>query len=821
MLRVAQDDWRIEVCRDLDAVVNAWTASSDGLTTGVLHLGFDRPAASAFEAVASLLPGRMLFTAAAKYGVPGQFTTSQHAVGYVSKLPVYMALRGWGYTLEDDEVDIEPIPQQPDVSNYFSDWVLQFTEVCPEFASELRSANIKDEAAYLINEDQLSWKARYRSGLFRYARMIAGEEQDPCAIVRAAPPWIQSLALEHVDLTVRLANVFQRAGFSRVGDIARVTLDDLFAMQNFGRKCVADLNSVLLDALDKGPKNNGEQSVVLHDVDTGRTGSASLLSEIHRTLALCDSRQRDILERRMGFGRPSETLQALGEDYAITRERIRQIEAKAIKRIIRQENWDDLLTAKMERLLSDRQYPLPVLGLEAVDAWFAGISAEMEVLRYTLSNFCGNRVSIVNIGGVDYIGFLDQDGWIKAVSEADRILQYASGKGWEEQRITELLNPVLPEKAKEFRSLLWDEMSRKCHFSSDSDSIRTLVSYGRSVERAVEAVLFDADTPLHYHEIFLRLQQKTPETIDIRRVHSAAAGVGILLGRGVFGLEKHLNISSDDLMKISDEASSVILAASDTRQWHAAELLGDLIERGFSGSFDKYVVDYALKKASGLKRLGRMAWVRASATTSAAERLEVREAVLSLVVDAGRPLSTSEIRQRLVAMRGVNDVFQFSFSDPLIRLGVGVWGLNDRDVPIARADQPDLINHLISCLEQKGSGIHASEVGSYLLPVWKDVPQQIVFSLGVTDPKLRVSVGQFLYLAEWGGPRRETVFQIVQRLVDNTTGKFASEDIIRSLKAECTLAFDSSQVSACINSAGAVYDTTARLWCVDRSGSDI
>jgi hypothetical protein len=421
---------------------------------------------------------------------------------------------------------------------------------------------------------------------------------------------------------------------------------------------------------------------------------------------------------------------------------------------------------------------------------------------------------------VDYIGFLDQETWLKALSEAEKILQYASDKGWDEDRIIALLNPVLPEKAQEFRSFLWDKMCRKCHFSSDGTGIRTLVSYGRGVEHAVEAILFDAETPLHYTDIFQRIQQKIPEAVDIRRVHAAAAAVGILRGRGIYCLEKHLNITSDDLIKISDEASSVILAGPDTRQWHTAELLGDLIERGFSGDFDKYIVDYALKRASGLKRLGQMLWARADATSTAAERLAIGEAVLSLVMDAGHPLSNTQIRQRLVAQRGVSDVFQFSFADPLIRIAAGVWGINDRDVPIARDEQPDLIDLLISRLHEKGTGIHASEVASYLLTVWRDIPPQIVFSLCVTNPKLRVSVGQFLYLAEWGGPRRETVFQIVQRLIDNTTGSFASEDIIRKLKEECTLTFDSSQVSACINSAGAIYDPADRLWRVDTSSNE-
>lgn len=821
MLRHAPDDWDVKVCRDWEAVIEAWNSRAQGSTSAVLHIGFDRPPSSAFETVASAFPGRMLFTITAKYGVPIQFEASRSPVGHVDGLPIYLALRGWGYVAEDVEPVVLPKQNQSTVADEFSDWVLPFAGACPEFADDLRAADIADEATYQLNEASLPWEARYRSGLYRYAQMILGEEDDPCAIVRAGPPWLRSMELESMSLTVRLENIFSRAKFLKVGDIGQVRLDDLFAMANFGRKSASDLKIILLRALDQGPKTDEHFVSLVSAREVASQGQSTLISEIHRTLALCESRERDILIRRMGLGRPSETLQAVADDYDITRERIRQIEAKAIKRIIRQENWDDVLTAKMERLLTDRQYPLPVLGLEAVDQWFAGISSETTAFRYTLANFCGNRVSITQIGGIDYIGFLDQDAWQAALSEANKILKYASDKGWNEEHIVALLDPALPQKAKEFRSLLWDDVSRQCHFSVNRYDTRILVSYGRSMENAVEAILFDADEPLHYSDISQRLEQHLSKSVDIRRVHNAAASVGILLGRGVFGLEKHLNLPSDLLAKISDEASSVILAGPPGRQWHSAELLGDLIERGLTEELDKYVVDYALRKASGLQRLGRMAWAPADATATAAERIEIREAIQSIIFEAGRPLSTAEIRQRLVALRGVNDTFQFSFADPLIRVGAGLWGLNDRDVPIARADQPALIEDLINHLNAKGIGIHISEVPTDLAAPWKDIAPQVVFSLGTISPELKVSVGQFLYLAEWGKPRRETVFQIVQRLVEAAVGEFVSDDIIRGLEAESTLPIDTSQVAACIKSAGATYDNVARRWFVDRSNDDL
>ena len=67
-----------------------------------------------------------------------------------------------------------------------------------------------------------------------------------------------------------------------------------------------------------------------------------------------------------------------------------------------------------------------------------------------------------------------------------------------------------------------------------------------------------------------------------------------------------------------------------------------------------------------------------SEEATSADRINIHQAIISLVDEAGRPLSTSEIRHRLIALRGVNEGFRIAAVDPLIRLGTAEWGLNDR-----------------------------------------------------------------------------------------------------------------------------------------------
>ncbi|MFI5164411.1 MAG: RNA polymerase sigma factor RpoD/SigA [Bacteroidia bacterium] len=62
--------------------------------------------------------------------------------------------------------------------------------------------------------------------------------------------------------------------------------------------------------------------------------SESLRKEIERALGTLSSREADVLRLYFGLhGGPSQTLEEIGEKFALTRERVRQIKEKAIRRL--------------------------------------------------------------------------------------------------------------------------------------------------------------------------------------------------------------------------------------------------------------------------------------------------------------------------------------------------------------------------------------------------------------------------------------------------------------------------------------------------------
>ncbi len=84
----------------------------------------------------------------------------------------------------------------------------------------------------------------------------------------------------------------------------------------------SDENS-LLDVLPNGDTPMADKELVME----------SLREEIGRALQTLNERERKVIESFFGIGQQEMTLEEIGEKYGLTRERVRQIKEKAIRRL--------------------------------------------------------------------------------------------------------------------------------------------------------------------------------------------------------------------------------------------------------------------------------------------------------------------------------------------------------------------------------------------------------------------------------------------------------------------------------------------------------
>ncbi len=79
----------------------------------------------------------------------------------------------------------------------------------------------------------------------------------------------------------------------------------------------------LLDVLPNNDSPNADRTLL----------NESLTREIERSLATLTERERDIIKLFFGIGVQEMTLEEIGEQFGLTRERVRQIKEKAIRRL--------------------------------------------------------------------------------------------------------------------------------------------------------------------------------------------------------------------------------------------------------------------------------------------------------------------------------------------------------------------------------------------------------------------------------------------------------------------------------------------------------
>ena len=160
-----------------------------------------------------------------------------------------------------------------------------------------------------------------------------------------------------------LLRAFEKAGFKTVNAFCRANnfcastvgqLVNLKAAPTQGRHlAIAERISVALDTplfelfsddqLTPLRTNTGQIEVSLEDVlplieGTGSDPLQKLIEEdnrvaIHKALELLTQREAEVIERRWGIYGETETYDAIAKGFGVTRERVRQIEQKAFRKL--------------------------------------------------------------------------------------------------------------------------------------------------------------------------------------------------------------------------------------------------------------------------------------------------------------------------------------------------------------------------------------------------------------------------------------------------------------------------------------------------------
>lgn len=217
------------------------------------------------------------------------------------------------------------------------------------------------------------------------------------------PPYRDEMldaSVDLLDLSVRPTNVLNHLGISTVRQLLNYSRDEFYRTENIGRKSIAEIEAKLLTYLAGTSSTNPEEAGATDH--TGMPSDAANLREfVNQMLAFLPDRQRNVQEDRYGlWDGIAETLQDVGDKLGLTRERIRQIEAKGWKRIHRRYSYGAVkryICSKICLELETKSESWGVIGEdEAIAALGAGCTVgEVELAIDFLQDIVCPRTSLL------------------------------------------------------------------------------------------------------------------------------------------------------------------------------------------------------------------------------------------------------------------------------------------------------------------------------------------------------------------------------------------------------------------------------------------
>lgn len=834
-------EWINSTHREFDEAVAAVALARTG-NDGVcfVHVGISRPPNQDFEPVVAKISNCVLLTASARWAFDGTGDYS-HSVASVGKLRLHVALDGWGVVSEEARaLKIDA------VVGLTSPWLEHLAKIDSALSAQVHARGVVDDTSYFEQEKNFSWRMKQRVGIERMQFLMSGaDHQDPSQVVKACPAWLLATSLSNVNLTVRCANALRAQSFDRVSDLVGVTPNDYMCFPNMGKKTVADLAEALWKEAKKGPNISSERDEFIEAISHSAEESSqehspeshsadmpahhrSFRAAFAASLADLPDNQRSIIYKRVGIDCERLTLQDVAEEINLTRERVRQIESKAVQLFKEDSVWESQFLPRIAKIIDDRDDPMPVASIGVFDAWFEGVVDLLPQFNFILARVFDDRYCVLRINGCDFVTKLSQSDWNQVLRVATNTLERAVGNNLSKNELRVLIQDLLVTDGRELASELWSTVQSLALFAPDQNGVQRLVAMGMSAESLVAATLAGSDRPLHFTEIPARVEVMFGRKIELRRAHSAAANQGLLLGRGTFGVARHYPLSTVEKEMLNAETSEIILSGPIDRQWSCFELVKALASRElpFSERIDQYVLNIALQDEPSVSNLGRLVWTRSGTRPSTtADRIDVMQAVMTVLANYGAPMTRNEIRRALLDERGLSGYFQLNSRGSLVRVSSDKWGILERDIDLTHEERKTLRDHAENLMEQSQAGFHSDEIMDVLLPrmpaIAKVSNSHALVSILLIDERFRTSMSGYVYLKSWEGPRRMSHSDAIIEVLRQAKGHgMPGPEIARRATMLLGREIDKTSVYAAFRLCSAKFDEHSGTWTLAEDDED-
>lgn len=631
--------------------------------------------------------------------------------------------------------------------------------------------------------------------------------------------------VERLGLSVRSSNCLQNNNIILIGDLVVQTENQLLSLPDLGRGSVNELKMALENEnlhfgmkLRFWPIENADEVASQHEYKLAHQNEEILLNHFNNFLQKLDnSRTLKIMEARLGMNGKTKTLEEVAQDLKITRERVRQIQKKITMKILKNEFWSKVLQIRLNKILTNTIEPLFLDTLEQEDPWFSGFGDKPLLLENILLEYSHiENLNFIPHENRKLISRISYEHLQKIQRELIEMLDHSLDTEHTIDDVEMFVQYELAKKgAAELTPILLEALSKNLNFSIINGDLR-LVSVGNSLASQLKVILEEASSPLHFEEITSLYEKKFGIPVSTRYVHACLVSSTSfhLLGRGSYGLPKHLLIPDDDQKYILDRVEDIILSGLPQRQWHTKDLIDKLEPSSNSDVLNAYSINCILKSSKKLSYLGKFSWKVRSNEAENEDRVHIQREIYRILKEVGHALHITELQNLVSKARGVGSFFLPISNKLYSRVNPSTWGLLERDFVLNLSEQADLKDFLFDILSNNGVALHKTEllgtIRNLTLPI--DITDNIVLGILVSDNRFKPWHGGYVGLSDWKSSGRKTFAAAVKEVAENALESMTTDQIVNLLKAILGYEFNRYSISPYLNRYGMYYCQVENIW---------
>jgi DNA-directed RNA polymerase alpha subunit len=578
---------------------------------------------------------------------------------------------------------------------------------------------------------------------------------------------LQTAALE-LDLPTRMRAYVEREGVKTVGQLLRFPQSALQQAPNLGRRSIRDTRELLLK-LAKAPP-------------TAWSAHASFWGLWRDRLSGLEPLERLVLTQRSGIHGDARTLLEIGEMLGVTRERVRQIETRAITRA-RLGGWVGYVCERLTGELDG--------GARWVDeldpaGWFAPIDeARLPAFEYFLERFAESAITLGAIEGRYAVVLCTRDElaarWSRAVTTLMKLPVPAH-----REEIERAIGAVArsPGLARIFHDALEDRI----HL----DAERRMIAFGATRGAEVLAFLRQQPGPVSIHDVYAALGRvRFPEEV-------------FYFERGLVGLAAHF--PDYEAWKARLVPICVRIMEQDPRQWRALDLFEAIGEDALLPDWltHRHLAEI-LRRSPEVRYLGRMRVALAGANEE--ERLKFADVAHEILAAHGEPLELEELRRRITSQTTIGELSFRSMvlHTPFVAVDDERVGLMSRDVPGGTDAIGAFADALALELERSQRGLSGGALAGFVTRS-SDVHARwtlpMARSVARSDARFQLSRGGAVGLSEWDDVRVPTRREVVRAIVEEHGGRAPISTVLARIHAFHGARLERRQLGALAFQAG-------------------